>query len=74
MLGLIEVLEPMRTEVAERDTYGQLRFDEGTARRRQQNLTAVGGRHDAGRAVDVEANVTVTAQATLAGMQAHPHP
>jgi hypothetical protein len=61
MFGLVEVLEPMSTEVAERDTFGQLRFDEGTACRRQQDLTAVAGRRDAGRAVDIEANVTITA-------------
>ena len=47
---------------------------EGTGCRRQQDLTTVAGSHDAGGAVDIEANVTITAQTTLPGMQTHPYP
>ncbi len=71
-LGLGEVLQPVLPQVADLHLLRQ------ACQRRvgglgEQDLPAVAGRGDAGRPVDVQSDVVVTAEDPFAGVQAHPH-
>ena len=71
---LVEVLELMGTQVAQGHAIREHVLDERPRRRRQEDLAALRQAGDAGGPMDVQARVTVTAEASLAGMQAHPDP
>src|SRR6185436_5519811 len=68
-----QVLEPVLAEIAQGDAVWQVAGDERARRIGQQHLAAVSGRGDPRRTMDVEADVVVTAESALAGMEAHPH-
>ena len=51
---------------------GSVGCDEGPRRVRDEDLAAMPGRGDPGRAMDVDPDVVVAAQPTLAGVQPHP--
>ena len=59
MLGAIEVLQPVLTEIPERDIGRQLVGDQLARGARDQHLPAVAGRADPRRAVDVQTDVVV---------------
>ena len=71
--GAREVLEPVLAEVAQADPVA-----DSPARARvasdDEDLAAVGRRRDAGRAVDLDADVVAADDLDLAGVDAHAHP
>jgi hypothetical protein len=73
-LRLREVLQPVLAQVAQRQL-GQRRLVQQLARRlREQHLTTVGSRPDAGGAMHVEPHVIVGRKRRSPGVDAHPHP
>ena len=73
-LGLIEILEPMDTEISELGALGERFPDEGARRVGEEHLAAVPDAGDAAGAVNVESDVPLGAEAGLAGVHAHPDP
>jgi hypothetical protein len=64
-----QVAKPMLPEVAELDSVGHAPLDHGAGRVRDHDLPAVGGGHDPGGAVEVEANVAGVRDACFAGVE-----
>jgi hypothetical protein len=73
MLGSREIAQSMQAEIPQLDTVREVAVDEGTGCFRCQDLAAVRSGHDAGRPVNVEANVITAGDAGLAGVQADPN-
>ena len=65
-----DVLEPVLAEIAERQIGGELAVDELGRAVGEERLAAVGGAHDAGGVVDVEAGVEAVGLHRLAGVEA----
>jgi hypothetical protein len=72
VLGSIDVLEPVRAEIADRDALHRV-LDQLTSRSREHHLTAVRNRSDPRRAVHSEPDVPLLAHQRLARVQAHSH-
>ena len=73
-LGLVEVLQPVAAEVADRHSLGEGVTDEGPCGLGDHDLAPVCGRGDPGRSVHVNPDVVATGEETLAGVHAHPNP
>jgi hypothetical protein len=74
VLGLLDVLQSVRTQVAEAHAGWKDVLDEGPGRTRDEHLSAVAGSRDPCRPVDVQPDVVLAARDALAGVNAHPHP
>ena len=72
MLGAIEILETVDAEVAERDALGERIRQERPRRFGDHDLAAVARGSDPCRTVDVDPDVVVAAQDTVAAVQTHP--
>ena len=72
VLRLVEVLEPVPAEVADRRLRAEV-ADQGAGGLRDHRLAAAGGGGDPGRAVHVDADVAVLVRLRLAGVQPDPH-
>src|SRR5438093_320442 len=68
-----EIFEPMQPEVLERQAGWKHVIDERARRFRDEYLAAVCGAGDPGGAVDIEAEVLVTDECRLAGVQPDAH-
>jgi hypothetical protein len=75
MLGAIEVLEPVLTEIPERDVGRQLVGDQLVRGARNKHLAAMSGSADPCRAVHVQPDVIIQPDFGLAGVDpdAHTH-
>jgi hypothetical protein len=71
-LRLVDVLEPMRAEVAERDVGERVVAEQGARGLRDEHLPSHGRGSDSRRPVHAEPDVAVLAVRRLAGMDAHP--
>jgi hypothetical protein len=74
MLGLLQVLETMRSQVPQARSRGKVRGGEDLHGLRDENLAPVPRRANAGIAMHVEANITSCFADRLARMQHHPDP
>ena len=74
MLGAIEVLQPVFTEIGERYVCRQLAGDQFARRARDEDLPAVAGGADPCCAVHVQADVVIMRDRGLAGVDAHADP
>jgi hypothetical protein len=74
VLRFVEVLQPVRAEVPERQPIGKLVHRQRTGRFRHEHLTTVPNRGDPGGPVDVQPDVLAGAQPSLAGVHPHPNP
>src|SRR6266545_4938918 len=70
-LGLVQVLQPVLTEVAQRDVGQWIIPEQFAGRLRDEHLSAPTGRADPGGSVHAEADVALLADSRLAGMDAH---
>ena len=73
VLRIDEVLEPVRAQVPNGHAIGQPSLHERASAFRDDDLSAVGGRGDARRAMDVESDVIPAFDASLSCKQAYPH-
>lgn len=73
LLGPVEVFELVSTEVAEMSVGRKLVLDELARRIRDENLSAVSHRPDAGRPMDAEADIALAGGPRLSRVQAHSH-
>ena len=73
MLRLVEVLEPVLTEVAQADLRGPVVAEQLARRLRHEHLAAVPGRADARRTWTPMPDVALAAHAGLARVDAHAH-
>ena len=67
-----EVLETVKPQVTQDHPFGQGLFDETGGGRRDDHLTAMAHRGDAGRPIDVDPEVVVTSERAFAGVHADP--
>jgi hypothetical protein len=70
----IQILQPARTEVPQRDIADKLARYQLTGRARDQDLPAVAGRADPRRPVNIQARVIATARFRRARVHPQPHP
>jgi hypothetical protein len=73
MLRAIEVLDPVLTEIPERDVGRQLVGDQRVRGSRDQHLAAVSGGADPCRSVNIKPDVITVPDFRLAGVHAHAH-
>jgi hypothetical protein len=73
-LGLVEVLQPVAAEVADRHSLGEGVLDEHPCGLGDQDLAPVCGGGDPGRSVHIDPDVVAAADGTLTGVQPHPNP
>ena len=73
VLRVVDVLQQVGAEVAELHAVRKRALHEGTCRVGDEDLAAVSQRGDPGGAMDVDADVVVTTQPALPGMESHPH-
>jgi len=74
VLGLLEVFQPVEPEVTNDGVAGHRVGDEGSRRIGEHDLAAVPGRGDACGPVHLDAQVVVTPEDALAGVQPHAYP
>ena len=72
MLRGIDRPKPVRPEVDEAERRAHLAGDEVAGRLRDEDLSTVAGRADAGRAMDVDADVPFGGAHRFSGVEAHP--
>ncbi len=73
VLRLDQILEPVPSEIAQREAVGKRRRGEFTGRAGQHDLTTMAGARHASRAMDVDAHVVIAAALPLAGMESGTH-
>jgi len=72
-LGVRQVLQPVRTQRPQRQVRGKRGFGEAAGGIRQEDLAAVRGRRDPRGAMDVQADVVVSAERAFARVKSHPN-
>jgi hypothetical protein len=73
VLGPVEVLEPVRAEIANADVVGEIVLDQLAGGVGDKHLAAVARRPDAGGAVDADADVTLSPHLRLPGVETRAH-